>query len=346
MGNICMRFGALILITAFVLGCGGSSSAETVRILVPKGLLKETTGLLSRHPGLELVEYPNRQAMADRIGHCQAVITWNITAEALRRAPQLRWIHSLTGGVDGFLRFPKLRDNPDIVLTSMKIQKGPEMADHAMALLLALTRNLPQFIRNMDTAKWKNNSTLPIIELRGKTMLIIGMGGCGTQVAERAHASGMRVIGTDPKDIPFMGAVEYVGKPDELHDLLPKADVIVSCAPSTSQTKGLLDEKAFGRMKNEVYIVNVSRGSLIVTDALVDSLRSGKVRAAGLDVVAPEPLPENHPLWAMPNVVITPHFAGLSDGRRERQRELALENIDRFLRGLPLKNVINKKLGY
>ena len=343
-----MRFSTWSLIIALVFGCGGSSSsgAETIRILAPDFLVEEAVELLDRYPGLGFVTYSNVREMVDRIADCRAVIGWNVTAEALRAAPKLRWVHSLSGGVDRMLRIPDLRDNPDIALTSMKIQKGPEMADHAMALLLALTRNLPQFIRNRDSGKWKNNSKLPIIELRGKTMLIIGMGGCGTQVAERAHASGMRVIGTDPKDIPFMGAVDYIGKSDELHGLLPEADVVVSCVPSTPETKGLLDAEAFKRMKTGVYLINVSRGSVVKTSALIDSLRSGKVRAAGLDVVDPEPLPDDHPLWSMPNVIITPHFAGLSDGRVERQRSLVLDNIDRFIRGLPLKNVINKQRGY
>ena len=343
-----MRPSAWILTIMLVFGCGGSSSSgsETVRILAPESLVQEAGDLLNRYPGLEFVTYSNPSELVDRIVNCHAVIGWSLPASALRAAPNLRWVHSYSGGVDAFIRIPELRDNPNIVLTNMKIQKGPEVADHAMALLLALTRNLPQFIRNMKDKKWENNSKLPIIELRGKTMLIIGMGGIGTQLAERAHASGMRVIGTDVKDIPFMGAVDYVGKPDELDNLLPEADVVVSCVPSTPETNGLLDAKAFERMKAGVYLVNVSRGSIVDTNALVAALRSGKVRAAGLDVVEPEPLPDDHPLWSMPNVVITPHFGGLSDGRFERQQRFALDNIDRFVRGLPLKNVVNKQLGY
>ena len=308
--------------------------------------MQEAGELVNRHPGLEFVTYSNTGELVDGIVNSHAVIGWSLPASAVRRAPNLRWIHSYSGGVNRFLTIPELRDNPNIVLTSMKIQKGPEVADHAMALLLALTRNLPQFIRNMKERKWKKSSKIPIIELRGKTMLIIGMGGIGTQLAERAHASGMRVIGTDAKDIPFMGAVEYVGKPDELDTLLPEADVVVSCVPSTQETDGLLNAQAFERMKEGVYLVNVSRGPIVDTNALVAALRSGKVRAAGLDVVEPEPLPDDHPLWAMPNVLITPHIGGLSDGRFERQVSFAMDNIDRFVRGLPLKNIINKQLGY
>ena len=343
-----MRSRAWIVAITLVLGCGGSSSSgsETIRILAPESLVKKADELKNRYPGLEFVTYSNPSELEEKISNSHAVIGWSVPASAVRAAPNLRWVHSYSGGVNTFLSIPELKNNQNIVLTSMKIQKGPEVADHAMALLLALTRNLPQFIRNMKEKKWENNSKLPIIELRGKTMLIIGMGGIGTQLAERAHASGMRVIGTDAKDIPFMGAVEYVGKPDELATLLPKADVVVSCVPGTPQTKGILDARAFERMKDGVYLVNVFRGSIVVTSALVDALRSGKVRAAGLDVVEPEPLPDDHPLWTMPNVVITPHFGGLSDGRFERQARFALDNIDRFVRGLPLKNVINKQLGY
>jgi phosphoglycerate dehydrogenase-like enzyme len=214
-----------------------------------------------------------------------------------------------------------------------------------MALLLNLTRDLKSFNERMPDG-WNNQPRLPMIELRGKTMLIIGLGGIGNQVAERAAGFGMTVLATDPKDIPYSNAVEYAGKPDELHALLPKADVVVVCAPRTPATEGMLSTDEFAAMKDGVYIVSVSRGAIIDTDALVAALESGKVRAAGLDVTHPEPLPTGHPLWTMPNVTITPHMAHASDGIEARQIELFRDNIRRFVKGLPLRHVVDKEAGF
>ena len=134
--------------------------------------------------------------------------------------------------------------------------------------------------------------------------------------------------------------------PDELDALLPQADVIVSCVPHTPESKGMLGTRQFECMKDGVYVVNVSRGAIIDTPALVSALQSGKVAGAGLDVTDPEPLPPDHPLWSMPNVIITPHVAGASDNIHARRIALIRDNIARFVQGLPLRNVVNKRLGY
>ena len=168
----------------------------------------------------------------------------------------------------------------------------------------------------------ETDARLPRIELRGKTILIIGLGGIGTQIAQRAAAFDMRIIVIDPKDIPLHRDVAHVGKPDEIEDLLPQADVVVSSVPHTPETDQLLSRDEFSLMKDGVYLINISRGRIVDTDALADALRSGKVAAAGLDVTDPEPLPAGHPLWSMPNVTITPHIAGRSDRLSERRSDL------------------------
>jgi len=265
------------------------------------------------------------------------------TPQLLKAGTRLRWIQVQAGGMDSFV-FPELRDSP-IVLTSAKIVKGPAMADHAMGLLLVLTRQIWRGVEARERGEWSDGGYRPI-ELYGKTALIVGLGGAGTQIAERAFAAGMRVIATDPKDIPVMRAVERVERPERLADLIPLADVIFVAAPLTEQTQGLFGERAFARMKRGVFLVNVSRGGLVDTDALVRALRDGRVAGAGLDVVDPEPLPPDHPLWKMENVVVTPHVAGRSDNGPARRSELIIENARRFARGLPLRNVANKVLGY
>ena len=157
---------------------------------------------------------------------------------------------------------------------------GPEIADHVFALLLTLTRNLKEYDREMNHGTWKRGAArLPMIELRHKTMLIIGLGGIGSQVAQRAAAFGMRVLlGVDPKDIPLSRDVEEVVVPDQMHRLLPEADVVVSSVPHTPASEGMLGAAEFAAMKDGVYVVNVSRGKVIQTEALLGALRSGKVR--------------------------------------------------------------------
>jgi D-2-hydroxyacid dehydrogenase (NADP+) len=264
------------------------------------------------------------------------------TREVIRAGSRLRWVQTQAGGVDAYL-FPELRERP-IVLTNAKIVKGPAMADHAMGLLLLLTRQLWRAVEARAREEWAGKDYEPI-ELHGKTALIVGLGGAGTQVAERAFASGMRVIATDPKDIPIMRALERVERPERLAELLPLADVIFLTAPLTKQTFRLLGDREFGLMKRGVYLVNVSRGALVDTDALVRALQDGRVGGAGLDVVSPQP-PRGHPLWRMKNVIITPHLAGRSDRGPERRSQLIIENARRFVRGLPLRNVVDKTLGY
>lgn len=257
---------------------------------------------------------------------------------------KLRWVQSNSAGVEGFLGVAALRDS-DIVLTNAKIIQGPEIADHALALLLNFTRNLKAFNARMPEG-WDTTRELPMIELSGKTALVIGLGGIGTQIAQRAAAFGMTVVATDPKDIPMHRDVAYVGKPDEFEDLLPRADVVFSAVPHTPATEGMIGARQFDLMKQGVYLINISRGKIVDTDALVDALRSGKVRAAGLDVTDPEPLPADHPLWTMPNVTITPHVATVSDRIAERRMQLLRENIARFATGRPMRNVVDKQARY
>ena len=177
-------------------------------------------------------------------------------------------------------------------------------------------------------------------------MLIIGLGGIGSQVAQRAAAFGMRVLGVDPKDIPLSRDVQRVVVPDQLHQVLPEADVVVSCVPHTPASEGMLGAAEFAAMKEGVYVVNVSRGKVIQTEALLAALRSGKVRAAGLDVTDPEPLPPGHPLWKMDNVIITPHVATRSDRSGERLTNLIRDNIERFVTGRTLRHIVDKAAGY
>ena len=178
----------------------------------------------------------------------------------------------------------------------------------------------------------------------GKTLLVIGLGGIGSEIARRAHAFGMRVLATEPKVLERPLYVEEMPA-RRLSRPAPPADVVASAVPLTKQSRGMIAEREFGIMKRGVVLINVSRGKVVDTNALVAALDSGQVAAAGLDVTDPEPLPKGHPLWSR-NVIITPHTAGQSPGGERRRHELFRENLRRFAAGEMLLNVVDKRVGY
>ncbi len=267
--------------------------------------------------------------------------------DLVRAGKKLRWIQVYSAGVDRY-RFPELLES-DITLTNCKIIQGPEIADHALALLLALTRRLNELIPLRTKQEWPRTSfrgERRPIELNGKTALIIGLGGIGTQIAQRAAAFGMKVLAVDPKDIPYLSFVERTVRPDQLHELLPRADVVFMAVPHTPESERMMGSAEFEMMKRGSYFIAVSRGKTYDKSALVKALDEKRLAGAGLDVTDPEPLPKGDPLWDFENVVITPHIAGQSDGIWGRRMAILKENALRFAQGSTLIHVIDKKKGY
>lgn len=271
------------------------------------------------------------------------VVCGEITRALFARRRKLAWIQSWGAGVDGLL-YPELVES-DVVLCSAKGFVGVHLADHAMALLLALTRGIHTAIRNpgwgprwpIRDASW---------ELVDRTMGIVGLGGTGRELARRAAAFGMRVVAVDPEDVEVPTEVEACWSMDRFHDLLEQSDVVAVCAPLTAETEGLFDRAAFARMPDHALLINVTRGRIVDEAALLEALEGKWIGGAGLDVVPQEPLPEDHPLWKMDNVVITPHTAGGSPNRDGRCVALFCENLRRYRDGLPLLSVIDKRKGY
>lgn len=271
----------------------------------------------------------------------------NITPELVRAGKQLQWVQTMSAGVERVLHLSGSDDlkNSEIVLTNNQIVQGPEIADHAMAMLLSLAREIPRFLEDQKQEVWRR-APYRGIELNGKTAVVIGVGGIGTQIAFRAWAHGMTVIGVDPEDIPYMPVIEKVVKPDQLQEVLPAADVVFVAAPHTPASHKMMGAQEFGLMKQGSYFIAVSRGGLYDLEALVHGLQSGHLAGAGVDVTDPEPLPAGHPLWQCPNVIITPHIAGRSDQDRARMIGTIKENLRRFVEGKPLINVVDKQKGY
>ena len=273
------------------------------------------------------------------------VILGFVPPELFQAAPKLKWVHAIASGVDMFL-YPALRDSR-VILTSEKGLVGEHLADHAFGLLLMLTRQL-HTARTLGPDAWNHRPEMRAveIELTGLRLGCIGFGGTGRAIAKRAAAFGMRCQAIDPENVPPSAEVQSVRPVGDFYDVLATSDVVAICCPLTPQTKGMLDARAFAAMKPGAFLVNVTRGEVMVEAALVEALSSGRLRGAALDVAPREPLPPDSALWRMPNVVMTPHTAGASQFRAPRNIERFVENLKRLRRGAPLEGVIDKIKGY
>lgn len=268
-------------------------------------------------------------------------------ADLLSAAPHVTWVQIFSAGAERCLAVEEAsRDG--LVLTNMQKMSSPVIAEHAIAMLLSLVRHLPEFTDDMDKGAWKRGPqyTDGMTTIAGKTMLVLGLGGIGTEIARRGAGLGMRVVGTRNSSREGPDFVDYVGLSDEMFELAKEADVIVNALPLTEHTRGLLGAEFFGaELTRKPFFINVGRGATVDTQALLEALQAGRVAGAGLDVTDPEPLPAEHPLWRQDNVIITPHISWAGDDR-VRSGLLAAENIKRYLNGDALLNVVDPARGY
>ena len=260
---------------------------------------------------------------------------------------QLRWIASLAAGVENCMAVPGIRSR-NLLLTNMRGVDAPVIAEHAIALMMALAHGLDTFAVDTSKGSWnvEHGGTTPIQTLDGKTLLVVGLGGIGTEVAIRAHGLGMKVVATRDNNRDKPDFVSYVGLPDEMLTLAKSADVIVNSEPLTPQTTGIYDAKFFAALKPSAYFINVARGASAVTADLVSALNEHRLAGAGLDVVDPEPLPADSPLWHAPHVLITPHISSRSDLPGEGRWTLAIENLRRYANGEKMLSVVDLTKGY
>ncbi len=310
-------------------------------ILVSPYLHDALPQLRQGNPGVKFLELP--QAAPRDIAGADATLGV-CSAEVLAEATHLQWIQGLGAGVEACVRQPLVREH-HILLTNMQRVAAPSMAEHVLALMFALSRHLDYFLREQAEAHWSVDSP-QASDLAGKTVLVVGLGGIGTEVARRAHALGMRVTATRASGRAGPDYVSYVGLPDELLKLTRDADYIVNCAPLTPQTTGLFNQEFFGAMKPAAYFLNVGRGKSAVTADLIAALESHRIAGAGLDVVDPEPLPPESALWRAPNLIITPHVAADTAVTAEERVLLLRENLRRYTAGEPMLAVVDVERGY
>ena len=304
--------------------------------------------LRARFPQIKFVHATTPEQRAAGLADCEAAYTWILNAGELARASRLRWVHTSAVAVET-LCLPELFARGIAVSNTRGVQAVP-IAEHVMAVLLALAKQIPFVLENQQQARWAQNEfvtdRLPRL-LKGRTLGLVGVGTIGSEIAKRAEAFGMRVIAMRRRPAyGVIGHVERVYGIADLSDFLGQCHALVVAAPLTPETLGLMGAEQFAQLPKGAVVINVGRAKIIDTDALIDALTRGHLGGASLDVFPQEPLPADHPLWTTPNVILTPHTSGFRQGHWDEVVQLYGDNIERWLKGEPLKYRIEPELGY
>jgi phosphoglycerate dehydrogenase-like enzyme len=313
---------------------------------LPDGVLAR---LEADFPNCEFIDGRDA-AVCDR--HLRRVgITYGLPPVArLDEAAGLRWIQLISAGVPQDLCakvLQRVADTPgsQLTVTNLAGLYGTTIAQHALALMLILTRNLHVVLRNQQAGRWDRDVAHTMSDLHGKTLAVVGLGNIGCGIARLARGFGMRIVGcrrTD-KTAPFVDRQYPLA---ELHAMLAEGDYVAVAAPLTARTAGMLGPAEFAAMKPGAVYVNVSRGGVAQEQALLDSLRTGRLAGAGLDVYATEPLPPEHPFWSMPQVLVSPHYSGETVNNSDQPAARFARNLHAFLQGKPLEGIVDPDWGY
>ena len=283
--------------------------------------------LESKFPEVSIRAVAREEELGDFVAEADILLTMRISDKWIRKASRLQWIQVRTAGVDPILNLPSLKK--EVLVTSTRGIHGPQMSEMAILLMLALSRNLPQILRNQDQRVWER---WPGKLLYQKKVGILGVGAVGGEIARKCKAFGMTVLGI-ARTKKKMDAVDYSYGPEDLLKVLQEVDYFIIAAPRTPQTQSMIGAEALSSMKSNAFLINIGRGEIVDEEALVHALQTGKIAGAALDTFWTEPLPEDHPLWRLKNVIITPHVGGLCDRSSEQVLSIFEENLRRFLQG-------------
>ncbi len=262
----------------------------------------------------------------------------NLTPALLERAEALRWLQTPIAGLEHYM-FPALAES-NIVISNMAKIYSDMIADHAFCFILLFARGIHLYLRRQIQGMWQKGT--PVHHLGDCTLGVIGLGGIGTELARRGKAHDMRVVAVDARTREKPECVDVLWPPEHLPALLATSDFVVSCVPQTPDTVGLVGADELALMQPTAYLINVSRGVVVKLDALVAALEAGRIAGAALDVYEREPLPAEHPLWRMENVILTPHVAADNPHVPQRRIDTLKDNLRRYLQGEPLRNVVDK----
>ncbi|MCU1221818.1 MAG: D-isomer specific 2-hydroxyacid dehydrogenase, NAD-binding protein [Candidatus Angelobacter sp.] len=299
-------------------------------------------------PGHRFIQFHNYDRVPEEIADTDVFIGWSLRPEQFVAAKKLRWIHSPAAAVHQLMYPELIRSN--VVITNSTGIHGPVVAEHAIALLLALAKRLPQAMQYQAKHEWSQDqlwhgSPRPR-EVADSTVLVIGMGGIGREFTRRAKALGMRVLAVRENPAKGLDRSDAVFGPRQIDDVLPEADYVLLCTPVTPATTGIMNAARLSKMKPDAYLINVARGPLIDEAALLDALQQRRIAGAALDVFNQEPLPANSPFWSLDNILITPHIAAVTERLWDRHYRLIVDNMNRFMAGRPLLNEVDKSRGY
>jgi phosphoglycerate dehydrogenase-like enzyme len=299
-------------------------------------------------PGHQFIQLQNYDRVPEEIADTDVFIGWSLRPQQFVAGRKLRWIHSPAAAVHQ-LMFPELvRSN--VLLTNSTGIHGPVVAEHALAVLLAMAKRLPQAMQYQARNTWSqdqlwNEQPRPR-EVAGATVAVIGMGSIGSEFTARARALGMKVLAVRENPAKGAGGADEVFSSAEVDNVLPRADYVLFCTPVTPETTGIINAERLRRMKPDAYLINVGRGPLVDEAALLQALRERRIAGAALDVFHEEPLPSDSPFWSLDNLLITPHTAAVTERLWERHYRLIAENLKRFIAGEPLLNEVDKGRGY
>jgi phosphoglycerate dehydrogenase-like enzyme len=306
--------------------------------------------LEAAHPRVRVRLVVDADDFAALLPKADGVIAWSshrFPASVLAPGGRLRWIHSISAGVD-WLLMPEVVAAEHVALTSMKGPMGPAMAEHVALLMLALARDFPGFLHDRAERRWTwGGREMAMTQLFAKTIAILGVGAAGGNLARLCQLGfGMRVLGMARMHRDHPNVDRYFDR-GELPAALAEADFVALCLAQTADTEQIIDAAALAAMKPSAYLINVARGRLVDEEALIEALRAGQIAGAGLDVAAIEPLSPDSPLWTLPNVILTPHVApGRDLAIGEMEVDFMGENIRRFAESEPLRGLVDRWAGY
>lgn len=311
-----------------------------MQILLFPGIEEQWIGQIQAiSPEIEVVTAYSEEEALSVVPQVDAIYG-RITPAMLNAAQRLRWVQVPHIGLEGTI-FPELAAS-STVLTNARGIYSDHVADQAFSMLLCFARGLHIYLRRQIEHRWARLEEARVIHLPDQTLGIIGLGGIGSEVAKRGRSFGMRVVAVDPAPKGITEGVDRIWGLDGLFPFLTESDFVVICAPHTPVTEGWIGTAELNAMKRTAVLINVGRGAIVKLDALVQALRTGTIAGAGLDVFEVEPLPEDHPLWDMENVIITPHVGARGPYVQERRMRIFIENVRRFIAGEPLLNVVDK----
>jgi len=317
-------------------------------LVVTSGPDDAASGLTPDTSPLPLTPAWDADGVAAALPDTEIVFLWTMRSpafDALRNvwpeAKHLRWVHSCSAGVERLL-FPELVES-EVVLTNSRGVYDLPMAEYGLALMLAAAKGLPETLARQREHDWRFRYTET---LAGKRLVVVGPGSIGRTVARHAAALGMRASAVGRTARTSDPDFDAVASRDALPQALAEADYVVITVPLTDDSRGMIDREAIAAMKPTARLINLARGAVVDEPALIEALREGRIAGAGLDVFAEEPLDPSSPLWDMPNVVVSPHISGDTDTSEQDVVDLFLDNLRRWLAGEPLRNVVDKRLGF